>query len=102
MRGTYGFAFHEGGKCLPPDAKSAGAMIGPERDGKPRGFITDVTSQGQRRVTVKMNVPGFALDGPHGVLGHAMVVHAWPYDPKVDVAKLPFLACGVVSPRVAE
>lgn len=97
--GSYGFAFHEGNNCLPPDAKSAGAMIGPDKDGKPRGFITDVKSDGQKRVTVKITVPSFDLDGADGVLGHALVLHAWPYDPKVDIAKVPFLACGVVSPR---
>lgn len=94
--GSYGFAVHEGDKCEPPDAKSAGAIYNPAKADKPVGFIGDLKSKGGDRQTLKITGEGLKLSGPDSIIGHTLVLHAWPYDPSVDIKKVPFLACGKI------
>ena len=98
--GSYGFAVHQGDKCEPPDAKTAGAIFSPQKADKPVGFIGDLKSKGGDRQTIKMTVKGLSMSGPDSIIGHTLVLHAWPYDPSVDIAKVPFLACGRIRPDI--
>jgi Cu-Zn family superoxide dismutase len=94
--GSYGFAVHEGTKCEPPDGKSAGAIFNPNNAAKPSGFIGDLASKGGDNQTLKITAEGFSMSGPDSIIGHTLVLHAWPYDPSVDIKKVPFLACGTI------
>ncbi len=94
--GSYGFAVHEGEKCEPPDAKSAGTIFNPTKADKPIGLIENLKSKGGDMQTVKITADGLKLSGPDSIIGHTLVLHAWPYDPKVDIKKVPFLACGTI------
>jgi Cu-Zn family superoxide dismutase len=96
--GSYGFAVHQGDKCEPPDAKTAGAIFNPQKADKPLGFIGDLKSKGGDNQTLKINADGLALSGADSIIGHTLVLHAWPYDPSVDIQKVPFLACGKIRP----
>lgn len=96
--GSFGFAVHEGDKCEPPDAKSAGAIFNPAKADKPLGFIGDLKSKGGDHQTIKMTADGLSLSGADSIIGHTLVLHAWPFDPTVDIAKVPFLACGRIRP----
>lgn len=89
--GNFGMSIHEKGDCSAPDAKSVGPYA------KPLGQLEDVNADASgraefQRVEEKLKT----LDGDEGVVGKALVIQAWPYDPKTDVKDVPFIACGVI------
>ena len=75
---------HEFGDCTAPDAASAGGHFNPK--GSPHGAPTDsarhagdlgnVTAAADGTATLQWTDPTMKLDGPDGVVGHAVIVHA--------------------------
>jgi Cu-Zn family superoxide dismutase len=94
--GLYGFGIHEG-DCSAHDAKSARAYLGPaDAAGRPVGRLDDVASGDDGVAKLAFTDTRLKLSGPGSIVGKALVVHAWPYDPKVELERVPFLACGVI------
>src|SRR6187549_1000977 len=90
--GSYAITLHESGDCSAHDAKTVGPVWNPTAATPPLGFLGNATgSDDAREGTVELVVPGLTLNGETSVLGHALVVHAWPMDPAADLSKVPFL-----------
>lgn len=92
--GEHGFHVHENGDCGPgPDGTPAGAAGGHfAPSGSPHGAPTaaagqrhegdlgNVTAGDDGSVTVDMIDPVLTLEGPNGIVGKALIVHANPDD----------------------
>lgn len=110
--GNHGFHVHEFGDCTAPDASSAGGHFNPT--GQPHGAPTDpahhagdlgnVTAATDGTATLQWTDPGMKLDGPDGVIGHAVIVHSNPDDLKTQPTGNAGgrVACGVVGVAKAE
>lgn len=98
--GSFAITLHESGDCSSHDAKTVGPVWNPTAADPPVGFLGNTTgSDDSHEAEVELTVAGLALNGDASVVGHALVVHAWPMDPGADLAKVPFLACGVIEER---
>lgn len=97
--GSHALAIHENGDCTAHDAKSVGGLFNPGGGDTPRGMLGDIETKIAGQTEVELTVPELGMSGPDSVVGHALVVHAWPYDPNVELEKVPYLACGVIRPR---
>lgn len=107
--GGHGFHIHEKGDCSAPDATSAGGHFNP--GGKPHGHpergehhagdmpMLQADAQGNARLDTRLT--GVALEGPSGIVGKAVIVHAAPDDfqtqPTGNAGGR--LACGVITLR---
>jgi Cu-Zn family superoxide dismutase len=90
--GSHGFHVHEFGDCTAPDAASAGGHFNPK--GAPHGAPTDaahhagdlgnIQAAADGTATLEWKDPAMKLDGPEGVIGHAVIVHANPDDLKTQ------------------
>jgi Cu-Zn family superoxide dismutase len=110
--GSHGFHVHEFGDCTAPDATSAGGHFNPAghphagpRDAKRHaGDLGNVEAGADGGATLEWTDAAMKLDGPHGVLGHAVIVHAKADDlktqPTGDAGGR--LACGVIGVAKAE
>jgi len=97
--GLYGLGIHEG-DCSSFDGKSAGSYFAgpaPIPNGEPIGRLEDLLIEHAGDTDFQRVETKLSLTGPASVVGRALVVHAWPYDPKVDVKTVPFVACGVIQ-----
>jgi superoxide dismutase, Cu-Zn family len=100
--GSHGFTLHESGDCTAHDAKTVGPIWNPTAADPPLGILGNVVGSDETgEAVVDLVVPGLTVSGEHSVLGHAVVLHAWPLDPAADLSKVPFLACGVIEARAA-
>lgn len=95
--GQYGFGVHEKGDCG-LDGKSVGPYFDGGNKMAPLGHLEDLTIDKDKvdDLNVDRTEAHLKLAGPYSVLGKTLVVEAWPTDPKVDPATVPFLACGVI------
>jgi superoxide dismutase, Cu-Zn family len=105
--GQHGFHVHEYGDCSSPDAESAGGHFNPsgQRHGGPSDKERHVGDFGN--IEAKADGKGYydrvdtmiTLDGPHSIIGRAVVVHAEPDDFKTQPTggAGARLACGVVG-----
>jgi superoxide dismutase, Cu-Zn family len=105
--GDHGFHVHEFGDCSAPDATSAGGHFnpggaphaGPDATARHVGDLGNLTADTQGMASYDRVDPAIRLDGPHGVIGRAVIVHAAPD----DLATQPTggagarLACGVIG-----
>jgi superoxide dismutase, Cu-Zn family len=105
--GDHGFHVHEFGDCSAPDATSAGGHFnpggaphaGPDAVARHVGDLGNLTADTQGMASYDRVDPAIRLDGPHGVIGRAVIVHAAPD----DLATQPTggagarLACGVIG-----
>jgi superoxide dismutase, Cu-Zn family len=90
--GNHGFHVHEFGDCTAPDGASAGGHFNPK--GTPHGAPTDaahhagdlgnVQAAADGTATLEWKDPAMKLDGPDGVIGHAVIVHASADDMKTQ------------------
>lgn len=97
--GLYGLGIHEG-DCSSFDGKSAGGYFTGTAAGagsEPIGRLEDLLIEHPGDTDFQRLEAKLSLTGPASVVGRALVVHAWPYDPKVDVKSVPFVACGVIQ-----
>lgn len=97
--GLYGFGIHEHGDCSAFDGKSAGGyFVGSAGSpGAPLGRLDDLVVEKDGGTEFERAEGKLSLSGPDTVLGRSLVVEAWPYDPKIDPATVPFVACGVIT-----
>jgi Cu-Zn family superoxide dismutase len=105
--GNHGFHVHEFGDCTASDGASAGGHFNPK--GSPHGAPTDaarhagdlgnVQAASDGTATVEWTDPSMTLDGPDGVIGHAVIVHANPDDFKTQPTGNAGgrVACGVIG-----
>jgi Cu-Zn family superoxide dismutase len=105
--GAHGFHVHEFGDCTAPDGSSAGGHFNPK--GTPHGAPTEsahhagdlgnVTAAADGTATLQWTDAAMKLDGPDGVIGHAVIVHANPDDLKTQPTGNAGgrVACGVVG-----
>jgi superoxide dismutase, Cu-Zn family len=92
LAGTHGFHVHEFGDCTAPDGESAGGHFNPKS--APHGAPTDaarhagdlgnIQAAADGSATLEWKDPSMKLDGPDGVIGHAVIVHASPDDLKTQ------------------
>ncbi|MCY0987003.1 superoxide dismutase family protein [Nannocystis sp. ILAH1] len=109
--GDHGFHIHEFGDCSAPDGKSAGEHFNPDATdhGAPKaprhhaGDLGNLAGGGSgKQTTLDMKLEGFTLDnGPRGILGRSVVVHAAPDDYTSQPAgnSGARIACGVIRLR---
>lgn len=107
--GPKGFHIHEKGDCSDPKALSAGGHFNPgkHKHGGPgiaerhAGDLGNITADQNGRASFNMMVDGISVrrDGPDGIIGRGLVVHAGPDDLKTDPTgnSGDRHACGVIS-----
>lgn len=107
--GPHGFHIHEKGDCSAPDGLSAGGHFNP--GGKPHGHplkgehhagdmpMLEADSNGNARLSA--DLPGVMLEGPAGIVGRGVIVHAAPDDFKTQPTgnSGARMACGVIVKR---
>lgn len=107
--GGHGFHIHEKGDCSAPDGTSAGGHFNP--GGKPHGNpdqgehhmgdmpMLQADADGNARLNARLN--GVAVDGPDGIAGKAVIVHANADDFKTQPTGNSGgrVACGVISSK---
>jgi Cu-Zn family superoxide dismutase len=110
--GSHGFHVHEFGDCTAPDATSAGGHFnpaghphaGPSDAKRHAGDLGNVEAGADGTATLEWTDAAMKLDGAHGVVGHAVIVHAKADDlktqPTGDAGGR--LACGVIGVAKAE
>lgn len=93
--GLHGVHIHEYGDCSAPDGSSAGDHFnpdnskhgGPERPPHHAGDLGNIEATPDGRASLTLTTDAFTLDdGPRGVLGRALVVHAMADDLVTDPA----------------
>lgn len=105
--GLHGIHIHEFGDCSAPDGSSAGDHFNPDksRHGGPegprhhRGDLGNIEANASGRGTLNFTTDAFTLDdGPYGILGRSLVVHAMADDLVTDPAGSSGarIACGVI------
>jgi len=105
--GKHGFHIHEFGDCSAPDAASAGDHFNPfgRRHGAPQdeerhaGDFGNITANEDGHATLTVSSEYLAFDGPGGLLGRSVVVHANEDDLKSQPtgAAGARLACGIIG-----
>ena len=90
--GKHGFHVHEFGDCSMADGKCAGGHFNPE--GMPHagpddakrhvGDLGNLEADGQGHASYKHTDSMIKLNGPHSVIGRALIVHAKPDDFKTQ------------------
>ena len=105
--GNHGFHVHEFGDCTAPDGASAGGHFNPKAS--PHGAPTDaarhagdlgnIQAASDGTATLEWTDPAMKLDGPDGVIGQAVIVHANPDDMKTQPTGNAGgrVACGVIG-----
>ena len=105
--GTHGFHIHEFGDCSAADFTSAGGHFnpmtqphaGPDAAARHVGDLGNIEAGPDGTATVDLVDKQLALLGPHGVIGHAVIVHAKADDlktqPTGDAGGR--LGCGVIG-----
>lgn len=105
--GDHGFHIHEFGDCTAADGTSAGGHFnpggaphaGPDAEARHVGDLGNLTADTQGMASYDRLDHTLRLDGPHGVIGRGVVVHAAPD----DLATQPTgnaggrVACGVIG-----
>ena len=94
--GLYGLGIHQG-DCSSLDGKSAGDYFAGTAGGEPIGRLEDLLIEHLGDTDFQRLETKLSLFGPDSIVGKSLVVHAWPYDPKVDVKTVPFVSCGVIQ-----
>lgn len=107
--GEHGFHVHEAGDCSAPDASSAKGHFNPaatahgshaaaEHHG---GDMPNLVANAQGEASYRVELKGVALNGPNGIVGRSVVVHADPDDYKSQPAgnSGKRIACGLISGR---
>lgn len=107
--GEHGFHVHEAGDCSAPDATSAKGHFNPagkshghhgssERHG---GDLPNLVANAQGEARYSTEVSGLSLNGPNGVVGRSVVIHADPDDYKSQPAgnSGKRIACGAIAAR---
>lgn len=107
--GEHGFHVHEAGDCSAPDASSAKGHFNPvskahghyaseEHHG---GDMPNLIANAQGEAKYSAELKGLSLNGPNGVLGRSVVIHADPDDYKSQPAgnSGKRVACGVIAAR---
>ena len=105
--GKHGFHIHEYGDCSAADATTAGGHYNPEgmehgaRSDEVRhvGDLGNIEANEDGMATFEFTDTHLALDGPHSILGRAVVVHANEDDltSQPTGAAGPRVACGVIG-----
>ncbi len=105
--GRHGFHIHEFGDCTAPDATSAGGHFnptdlphaGPEAPSHHVGDLGNIEVRPDGTARYDRVIPGVQLDGEHGIIGRAVVIHQGADDltsqPSGDSG--PRVACGVIG-----
>lgn len=102
-----GFHIHEKGDCSAPDGSSAGPHFahpeshhgGPTSPNRHLGDLGNIMSDSSGKAAIHAMGVDLAIDGPSGVIGHSIVVHAGEDDLKTDPAgnSGARVACGVIE-----
>lgn len=105
--GQHGFHVHQYGDCSASDGTSAGGHYNPTNNdhGAPTdenrhmGDMGNIEATGQETATRDYMDPVLKLNGPDGIIGHAVIIHGGQDDfqsqPSGDAG--PRLACGVIG-----
>lgn len=106
--GPHGFHIHETGDCSKADFTSAGGHFNPDK--KPHGSATgdqrhagdmgNLVADNKGKAHTSMEVHGMTMkDGPHSIIGKAVIIHADPDDLKSQPVGNAGarVACGIVE-----
>lgn len=107
--GEHGFHVHEAGDCRAPDASSAKGHFNPGAKGHGHftseehhgGDMPNLIANAQGEARYAADLRGLTLNGPTGVVGRSVVIHADPDDYKSQPAgnSGKRVACGVIVAR---
>jgi Cu-Zn family superoxide dismutase len=105
--GKHGFHVHEKGDCSDPKAMSAGGHFNPEKtqhgapDAMPHhaGDMGNLMADSTGHATLEWKDKDLSFDGPHSILGRAVIVHAGADDLKSQPVGNAGgrVACGVIE-----
>ncbi|MEM5788980.1 MAG: superoxide dismutase family protein [Syntrophobacteraceae bacterium] len=105
--GLHGFHIHEYGDCSSPDANSAGGHFnptdmphaGPTAEKRHVGDLGNIEADKTGRARLEFSDKVVSLEGPHSIVGRAVIVHAQPDDFKTQPtgAAGARVACGVIG-----
>lgn len=105
--GAHGFHIHEFGNCISSDGSSAGDHFNPTQHNhgdlksgeRHAGDFGNIEAKSDRTAEVNLNVKELALNGPHSIIGRAIIVHESPDDlttqPSGNSGKR--IGCGVIG-----
>jgi Cu-Zn family superoxide dismutase len=105
--GKHGFHIHEWGDCSAPDGTSAGGHYnpdnnphaGPDQMKRHMGDLGNLDANGMGDAQYERADGYVTLNGPHSIIGHAVIVHAGEDDltsqPTGDAGSR--VACGVIG-----
>ena len=104
--GQHGFHVHEKADCSSADGLSAGGHYNPTgvNHGGPEmphhvGDLGNITAGADGTVNINFHVKNLDVSGEHGVVGHAIIIHAAPDDfttqPSGNSGKR--LGCGIIA-----
>jgi len=105
--GAHGFHIHEFGDCRASDGSSAGGHFNPDNsshgapNAEPRhvGDLGNIVADESGVGKLDILVAGPDLEGPNGIIGRSIIVHAEPDDLKTQPTggAGARLACGVIG-----
>jgi Cu-Zn family superoxide dismutase len=105
--GKHGFHIHEYGDCSAPDATSAGGHFNPDNmpHGGPKdekrhvGDLGNIAADQNGKGHLEMIDTVISFEGPHSIIGHAVIVHAREDDLKSQPTGNagPRASCGVIG-----
>jgi Cu-Zn family superoxide dismutase len=110
--GVHGFHIHEFGDCSAADGTSAGGHFnptgephaGPQDSQRHAGDMGNIEATADGKAILSYLDTRVALEGPNGILGRGIIVHAQPDDLKTQPTGNAGgrLACGVIGAVKAE
>ncbi|UCH10364.1 MAG: superoxide dismutase family protein [Fidelibacterota bacterium] len=105
--GLHGFHIHEFGDCSAPDGTSAGGHFnpegsphaGPESTTRHLGDLGNLSADDTGHAHLDVVDPHLRLEGPHAIIGRAVIVHAQADDltSQPTGAAGARIACGVIG-----
>jgi Cu/Zn superoxide dismutase len=95
--GRYRIAIHGTGNCTSPNGFSAGAPL--RLPGSALPVVVTLSTDGDGMASISTRIPGLAIDGPAGVRGKSVVVHAGATSSLETEpgARNDRIACGVIG-----
>src|SRR6185503_14215285 len=86
----YGFGVHEGTACG-PNGSTVGGYYEAGNRVAPLGHLEDLHIEKTSGTNVDRVEAHLKLSGPYSIIGHTLVIEAWPTDPNTEPTHVPMV-----------